>query len=375
MPGLHRAGPSAPLDELFICACHATGRRTALASWSSRYRDVAAPWHDAGMNAPAVVPDPLYLVLGEEELLVERAVWEAVGAARAADPEAELRRAKVSDLTPPELDEMLSPSLFAEGRVIALEAVQEAGKEIAEAVLAHARHPADGVVLVVVHTGGGRGKNAKELPNALKKLGARVIDCRKITKPAEREEFVRNEVRRAGGRIDAGGVSALIETVGSDLRELSSAASQLVADTGGRIDEEAVRRYHHGRAEVTGFAVAEKAVTGDRAGALEALHWALNTGVPHVLIADALADAVRTIGRVGAAGRSDPFRLAGDLGMPAWKVKKALSQARGWNSAGIAAALRVAGTVNAEVKGVAANADYALERAVLNIIALRGCRT
>ncbi len=321
-----------------------------------------------------MAPDPLQLVLGEEELLVERAVRAAVSAARSADPEAELRRVKVSELTPPELDEMLSPSLFAEGRVVALEAAETANKEIADAVLAHAREPAEGVTLVVVHTGGGRSKPAKELPSALKKLGARVTECAKITKPADREAFVRDEVRRAGGRIDAGGVSALLETVGNDLRELSSAASQLVADTGGKLDETAVRRYHRGRAEVTGFVVAEKAVTGDRAGALEALRWALVLGVPHVLIADALADAVRTIGRVASAGRADPYRLAGELGMPAWKIKKALSQSRGWNSAGVAEAMQVVAGVNADVKGVAADADYALERAVLRLIELRAGR-
>jgi DNA polymerase III subunit delta len=328
------------------------------------------------MSAPAVVPDPLQLVLGDEELLVERALWAAVGAARAADPEAELRRVKVSELTPPELAELLSPSLFAEGRVLAVESAQDAGKEIAEALLTHARQPADGVMLVVVHSGGGRAKHAKELPNALRKLGARVIECNKITKPAEREAFVRDEVRRAGGKTDAAGVAALIETVGSDLRELSAAAAQLVADTGGKVDETAVRRYHRGRAEVTGFAVAEKAVTGDRAGALEALRWAVQLGVPHVLIADALADSVRTIGRVAAAGgRNDPFRLAGELGMPAWKVKKALAQSRGWSPASLAAALQAVAEVNAGVKGIAADATYALERTVLRLVDLRNKRS
>ncbi|MBB5153012.1 DNA polymerase III subunit delta [Saccharopolyspora phatthalungensis] len=328
------------------------------------------------MSAPAVVPDPLHLVLGDEELLVERALWAAVGAARAADPEAELRRVKVSELTPPELAELLSPSLFAEGRVLAVESAQDVGKEIAEALLTHARQPADGVTLVIVHSGGGRSKHAKELPNALRKLGARVTECNKITKPAEREAFVRDEVRRAGGKTDAAGVAALLETVGSDLRELSSAAAQLVADTGGKVDETAVRRYHRGRAEVTGFAVAEKAVTGDRAAALEALRWAVQLGVPHVLIADALADSVRTIGRVAAAGgRNDPFRLAGELGMPAWKVKKALAQSRGWNPTSLAEALQAVAEVNAGVKGMAADATYALERTVLRLVELRNQRS
>ena len=94
----------------------------------------------------------------------------------------------------------------------------------------------------------------------------------------------------------------------------------------GSVDETAVRRYHRGRAEVTGFSVAEKVMTGDRAGALETLRWAMQLGVPHVLVADALADAVRTVARVSASGRADPYRLASALGMPPWKVKKAMAQ-------------------------------------------------
>ncbi|MBW4720866.1 DNA polymerase III subunit delta [Saccharothrix obliqua] len=321
------------------------------------------------MSPSAVAPDPVHLVVGEEELLVERAVRAALAVAREADPQADLTRVKVTDLTPPELAELVSPSLFAEGRVIALEAAQDAGKEIAEAVIAYAKAPADGVTLVVVHTGGGRSKVAKELPTALRKAGAAVTECPKITKAADREAFVRNEIRSAGGKADPEAVGALIEAVGSDLRELAAAASQLVSDTGGKVNAEAVHRYHRGRAEVTGFAVAEKAVMGDRAGALEALRWAIQLGVPHVLVADALADAVRTIARVSAVGRGDPFKLAGELGMPPWKVKKAQGQARGWDSDGLADAMSVVASLNADVKGVAADSGYALERAVLKIVA------
>jgi DNA polymerase-3 subunit delta len=318
-------------------------------------------------------PHALQLVLGDEEFLVERAVRDILDAAKHADPQTESRHAPVSELTPAELVELLSPSLFAESRVIVLDSVQDAGKDIADAVLNHAKEPGDGIVLVVVHSGGGRSKVAKDLPAALRKAGAEVTECAKITRPADRETFVRSEVRRAKGKIDGAAVAALIETVGSDLRELSSAASQLVTDTeGGVVDEPAVRRYHTGRAEVTGFAVAEKAVNGDRAGAMEALRWAMQLGVPHVLVADALADGVRTVARVAAVGRSDPFRLASELGMPPWKVKRALAQARGWSTEGLVEAMQVVAVVNADVKGAAADFDYALERAVLRIVAAAG---
>jgi DNA polymerase-3 subunit delta len=322
------------------------------------------------VKAPAVTPPALQLVLGDEELLVERAVRAALDAAKLADPTAELTRVKVSDLTAPELAELVSPSLFAEQRVIVLEGAHDAGKDIAASITSYLREPADGVQLVVLHTGGGR-KPAKDLITALRSADAYVVECPRITKPGDRESFVRNEIRRAGGKTDADAVSALIDSVGSDLRELASAAAQLVADTGGQVTAEEVRRYHRGRADVTGFAVAEKAITGDVPGALEMLRWAMQLGVPHVLVADALADGVRTVARVAGAGRADPFRLSSELGMPTWKVRKALAQSRGWHPAGLVAAMQVVAEVNADVKGVAVDADYALQRAVLRLAEAR----
>ncbi|MFC4858305.1 DNA polymerase III subunit delta [Actinophytocola glycyrrhizae] len=322
------------------------------------------------MKAPAVTPPALQLVLGEEELLVERAVQAAVEASRLADPTAETTRVKVTDLTAPELAELVSPSLFAERRVIVLEGAQEAGKDIAVSIAAYVKEPADSVQLVVLHNGGGR-KPGKDLVTAMRSADAQVVECPKITKPGDRESFVRNEIRRAGGKTDLEAVRELIESVGSDLRELAAAAAQLVADTNGQVTVEAIRRYHRGRADVTGFAVAEKAVTGDVTGALEMLRWAMQLGVPHVLVADALADAVRTVAKVAGAGRADPFRLSSELGMPAWKVRKALAQSRGWHPAGLVMAMRVVADVNADVKGVAADAGYALERAVLKLAEAR----
>ncbi|MFD2421482.1 DNA polymerase III subunit delta [Amycolatopsis pigmentata] len=322
------------------------------------------------MPASVTVPS-LHLVLGEEDLLVERAVRAALDAARRSDPTSDVTRVRVSELTPPAFAELVSPSLFSEGRLIVLEAAQDISQEVADALLAYLRQPEDGIVLIVVHSGGGRAKAAKALPATLRKAGAEITECAKITKPAEREAFVRAEVRRVGGRIDPVAVAALIDSVGGELRELASAAAQLVADSGGEVDEQAVRRYHRGRADVTGFAVAERAVAGDRAAALESMRWATQIGVPHVLVADALADAVRTIARVSAAGRGNPNQMAGELGMPPWKIRKAQGQARGWGQAGLAEAMAIVARVNAEVKGAAADPTYALERAVLDLVSAR----
>nr|WP_210743792.1 DNA polymerase III subunit delta [Nocardia cerradoensis] len=312
----------------------------------------------------------LHLVLGEEELLIERAVASIVAQARAAtnDPDAmPVDRLRAGDASSAELAELLSPSLFAEDRVIVLEAAAEAGKDAVALITAAAGDLPEGVVLVVLHSGGGR---AKALAPALQKQGAEVHTCAKISKANERNEFVRNEFRTAGVRVSGDVVQAVVEAIGSDLRELAAACSQLAADTGGKVDVDAVRRYYSGRAEVTGFEVADLAVAGDRPAAMEALRWATDRGVPAVLLADALADSVHTIARVGSAGRGDPFALASQLGMPPWKVKKAQTQARGWTAATIGSALQVVAALNADVKGGAADTDYALEHALAGILDL-----
>ncbi len=307
-------------------------------------------------------------MLGDEALLVERAVADVVRSARrrAGTTDIPVNRLRAGDVSTYELAELLSPSLFADERIVVLEAAGEAGKEAAELIAATAADIPAGTELVVVHAGGGR---AKALAGQLRALGAQVHLCSGITKPGERADFVRAEFRSLQVTVDQDTVTALLEAVGSDVRELASVCAQLAADTSGRVDAAAVRRYHSGKADVKGFEIADKAVAGDLEGAVEALRWAMTRGEPHVVLADALAEAIHTIGRVGPM-RGDPHRLAGELGMPPWRVQKAQKQARGWSADMVATAMRVAAALNADVKGAAADADYALEAAVRTVAEL-----
>jgi DNA polymerase-3 subunit delta len=314
----------------------------------------------------------LHLVLGDEELLAERAVAAILRAARAEAGSADIpvNRLRAGDVSANELAELLSPSLFADERVVILESADEAGKDTVEMILAAAGDLPPGTVLVVLHSGGGR---AKALAGQLQGLGATTHPCAKIAKAPERAAFVRAEFRALKVKADDETVAALIDAVGSDLRELASACSQLVADTGGQVDEAAVRRYHSGRAEVTGFDIADKAVVGDVAGATEALRWAMASGVAHVLIADALAEAIHTIARVGPLS-GDPYRLAGELKMPPWRVQKAQKQSRRWSGDKVATAIRLVAALNGDVKGAAASADYVLESTVRKVAELAADR-
>lgn len=310
----------------------------------------------------------VYLVLGDEELLAARAVSDAIAAARDADPDAEVREYSAGDLVPGELAEMTSPSLFGGRRVLVVRSGQDGKKDLIAALVEYARDPDPDVTLVVTHLGGAKGK---ALADGLRDAGAVVVPAARITRHRERVDFVRNEVRRLGGKSTEDAAEALIAAVGNDLRELVAACSQLVADTGGRISAETVARYYRGRAEVSGFTVADAMMVGDIPAALEALRWALHVGVDPVPIADALADGIRTVARVAAAGRGSPYQLASALGMPAWKVERAQRQARGWTADALVDAMRVAADCNAEVKGGSDDRGYALERAVFAVAAAR----
>jgi DNA polymerase III subunit delta len=329
---------------------------------------------DAGRAGHA----PVTVVVGEEELLVDRAVTAAVAAAVSATDSgddgagsgADVHDVLAAGLAPGELAGLTAPSLFGSASVVVVRAAQDAGKDVTAELVRLAGAPAPDVALVVTHSGGAKNK---ALLASLASAGARRVDCPAIKRFGDRIDFLRGEFARAGRKADDGGLRALLDAVGNDLRDLAAACSQLAADTTGVIGQGTVARYYRGRAEATGFSVADRACEGSLAAALEQLRWALATGTSPVLISSALASGLRTLGLVGSVGRGlSANALAADLGMPPWKIDKARQQLRGWSAAGLAAAHAAAAEADAQVKGEGANAGYALERAITTIVACRG---
>jgi DNA polymerase-3 subunit delta len=328
------------------------------------------------MLASMATQAPVTLIVGEEEFLVDRTVREVVAAARAAmaagDDGGDVHDVDASALAAGELTTLTSPSLFGGGCVVIVRGAQNAAKDIAAELAKYAAAPSPDAALVITHAGGAKGK---ALVTDLTKAGAQVLERPKLTRASERAEFVRAEFRRAGRSADEGAVRALLDAVGSDLRELAAAADQLASDTEGRIDGAVVARYYRGRAEATGFSVADHAVEGRLNEALEQLRWALATGVAPVLINSALAQGVRLLGRVGAAPRgTNAAGLAAELGAPPWKIDRVRQQLRGWQPDGVARALQAVAEADAQVKGEGASPGYALERAVRKIVAARAGR-
>jgi DNA polymerase-3 subunit delta len=307
------------------------------------------------------------VVVGDEELLVARAVQRAAaaGAGETVDGVGPTQH----DVMAPDLDadalaEMTSPSLFAEERVVIVRGLQDAGKDVVAALVACIEARDEGVTLVMTHAGGAKGKAALD---AVKGVGAQAVEVFKVKSARDREQFVQAEVKAAGGTLDREAAADLVAAIGADLRELAIAAEQLVADVGRQVSAADVATYHRGRSESTGFAVADRAVEGDLVAALETLRWAFATGVDPILVSSSLAANLRTIAIVGAAGRGSPDSLAGPLGMPPWKIRRAQGWLKRWRPEAVATAVRAVAVADADLKGAGDDAAYAVERAVLAV--------
>lgn len=315
------------------------------------------------MPAAPALP-PVTLVLGDEELLVSRAVAAVLRAARERDPSADVRDVAAATMDAGSLLDLRTPSLFGELRVLVLRAVQDCADDVRDLLVPFVAEPLEGACLVLVHNGGQKGKR---LVDAAKAAGATVVPCAKVDKLGDRLAFVQGEFDGAGVQVTAGACRAIVEAVGGDLRELSGACAQLADDTLGTVDEAAVSKFFRGRADASGFAVADRALEGDVPGSLVELRQALTAGVDPVLVVAALARQLRTVAKVASAGRGRSDVVAKELKLAPWMVDKARRQSRGWAPDTLAAAHAAVAEADGEVKGGGTDAAFAVERAVLAV--------
>lgn len=311
---------------------------------------------------------PVVLVQGPESLLAERAVDHLVDLARERDPDVERAEIEGATYQAGMLTVAASPSLFGEAKVVIVRGAEAATEALVLDVIDYVPVADPETTVVVVHGGGPRGK---KMLDAIRAGHAPVVTVEAIKRDADKVAFVTAEFRRFRRRIDAAGVRALVEALGSDLRELAAACSQLATDTDGTISAAVVDRYYGGRVEATGFRVADAAAAGQSGDAVALLRHALATGADPVPIVAALAMKLRGLAKVGAM-RGRGGASTKDLGMAPWQVDRARRELSGWTPEGLAAAISAVAQADAEVKGAGRDPVFAVERAVLTIAASHG---
>ena len=312
----------------------------------------------------------LVLIQGAEGLLADRAISEIL----AANQGAQITTLSTEDIELGVITDSLAPSLFGDTRIVVIKEIQDLSAECSEEIIEYLANPDENLNLVLWHKGGVKGK---ALVDKVKKAGAQLIAADAIKKESEKAEFVRAEFKRLGRKISTEAVQALIDSLGSDLRELGGACSQLASDVkdGKVIDENDVAEYQQGRIETTGYDVADAVLDGKTAIALINLRNAINTGTDPVLIVSAIAASIRTMAKVSGASRGlKSFDLASQLGLPPWQIDKARRQLSGWTENALARSVIVLAQADADIKGAAADPAYALERAIITISTARGTK-
>lgn len=315
------------------------------------------------MTLQRTVPQ-LVLISGPESVLAERGLAGALAELREAVPDVEVVRLHAATYEAASLGIHASPSLFGGEKAIVVHDLDEASDELHDDLLAFLAAPEPDVTLVVTHKSGQRGKKVLD---ALRKGGARVIEAPAVKSDRDKTDFAMHEFRAARRKATPGAVQALVEAVGRDLRELAAACQQLVADTTGVIDEGLVEKYHGGKVEATGFRVCDAAVAGNAGEALRLLRHAIATGLDPVPIVAVLAQQLRQLVRVGAAGRGRSADVARDLGMAPWQVDKARRALTGWDGEALGRSIQAVAAADFEVKGGGRDPVYAVERAILTI--------
>ena len=308
------------------------------------------------------------LIQGGEELLADRAISEAI----AASIDATVTQLSADTLELGQITDALAPSLFGDARIIVIKEIQDLASDLNEEIISYLDNPDEGVTLVLGHKGGVKGKALLE---RIKKSKPHLITVEPLKKESDKVEFVRSEFARLGRTLDSGAVQAIVDALGSDMRELSGVCSQLASDVtpGTPINVEHVAKFQRGRVETTGFDVADAVLEGKTDLALVTLRQALDTGVDPVMIISAIAGSLRTLAKVSGANRgSKSFELAASLGLPPWQIDKARRQLAGWSPASLAGAVVALSQADADIKGAASDPIYALERSVIAISRSRG---
>ncbi len=316
------------------------------------------------------------LIGGAEELLAERALGAVLAVVRSVDPEVTIEHLDSAGYERGQLAVAASPSLFGGGNVVICEHLDQLNDAFVKDLSEYLARPDQDLIVVLRHAGGQRGKGLLE---SIRGAGAIEVTCTPVTKDDEKVGFAVEELRRAGRRATPAAVHALVEAVGSDLRELAAACAQLAADTGAASDTQDARievgdvdRYFGGRVEVTAFKVADAAVAGRSGPALALLRHALATGADPVPLVAALAVKVRTLAKVSSAPRGRSADLVRELGLAPWQIDRARRELSGWTDAGLAEAILALAEADAAVKGGGRDPVFAVEKAVLRVAGARG---
>lgn len=291
-------------------------------------------------------------------------------------PDAEIIELDASSADKYAFDEAVGPSLFGDGTIVIINDLQSADESLVEAIEKFCQQAQNNENnfdesslswVIARHEGGIKGKS---IVTRLTKAGAQTITVPDLKKDDAKLNFVMSIFDRHNRSVEPQAAQRLVAVLGGKTGELAALCSQLCFDYDDNpITLNIVDRYLIADPQVTGFFVADKAVTGHLGSAVLSARTAVAQGIDPIALIGALASKVRLIA-LAMAIRNGTISSAEAKANP-WALKMAMRQLAGWSSAGVSKSLQALAWADEQCKGGSSDANYALEKCIM-IIASKG---
>ncbi|MDF7663762.1 DNA polymerase III subunit delta [Bifidobacterium sp. ESL0763] len=304
------------------------------------------------------------VVMGGDAFLNDQQVRDLRASAQRADPEAELIELDAGEASQYDFDEAVGPSLLSPSSIVIVRHMQNADEGLGEAMVAYCKQtvqdPTASAVVIAQHDGG---QKAKRLVDQLTKAGAAKPEVPDLKRADAKLGFVMGRFKREHRRIDPAAAQQLVAVLSDNTGELAAMCSQLCFDfDDDPIGLDLVNRYLTSNPQVTGFAVADKALAGNGAQAIVDMRAAVAQGTDPIALVGALAMKLRTLAKASAV-RSGAISRAEAKTNP-WVLKNAMRQLGGWTSDGLSRCIQTLAWADEQNKTNGGDPLYALERSI-----------
>lgn len=301
----------------------------------------------------------VYLLSGET-FLAEEAI-DRIRAEAAADPLSEA--SFTSDSPAAEiLGALETPSLLGGRRLVVVRDAHDLGKEQVEALLRYLESPSPSAVLVIVSAG------RTKLDAAAKGAGSAIT----LEAPKGRRlvSWIRERGRERRLRVDDRAGWALVDSVGTELRDLDAALQQLstALGDGAAVGAAEVRHAFPRLADERVYAFQDAVGERRLPVAMTALRRLLEQGDEPLMIFGSLSSQVRRMLRARRFADVSAKAVGDAMGLPSWRAERLQRQCRTFTEEELVRAMSVLAVTDVEMKGGDLPPEAALERAVVQIV-------
>jgi DNA polymerase-3 subunit delta len=303
------------------------------------------------MSSQSTALKPVYLILSEQELLVDRALTrlkKRLGDAVDLDFNMQVFSGENSDVA--DIVNACNTLLFASDlRLVVVRSVEKLSKESLEALVDYAGNPSPTTILALA--GEKLAKNTR-LYKAVEKAGD-IVD-RKLDK-RDFPAMVRSMVGQHDKEISLDAAEQLVAAVGYDLRRLSAEVDKAVAYVGEakEISREDISGVTSTTAPTTIWEFTEALGDRDCRRALAKTSDLIGEGESvfglHAMALRTIRDLI-SVRSLLDRGHSSSVSIAKELGRPEWQIRRLVRQAKAFRAEELVDALRAAAAGEAQMK-------------------------